>query len=257
MNEILHSLILGEGKPLCILHGFLGMLDNWKTLGTQYAENGFCVHLIDQRNHGKSFHSTSFNYDLLADDLRNYLDFHSIETTLLIGHSMGGKTAMQFACSYPERTKKLVVADIAPKFYPPHHQTIIDGLTAVSRKDLTSRKDADVLLKRYISDVGIRQFLLKNLFRTANKKLDFRFNLDVLSQKMEEIGENISSTERYSGPTLFLKGDRSSYVTQNDLAEIKTHFPNASLVTIENAGHWLHAENPEQFFEKSIAFLTS
>lgn len=257
MNTILHSLILGEGKPLCILHGFLGMLDNWKTLGSLYAENGFCVHLIDQRNHGKSFHSTAFNYDLLADDLRNYLDFHTVETTLLLGHSMGGKTAMQFACSYPERTEKLIVADIAPKFYPPQHQTIMDGLTAISLTDLVSRKDADDQLKRYISDFGIRQFLLKNLYRTTNKKLDFRFNLQVLNQKMEEIGENISSTERYTGPTLFLKGDRSEYVTQNDLAEIKIHFPKASLETVENAGHWLHAENPEQFFEKSMMFFNS
>ncbi|WP_419213837.1 alpha/beta fold hydrolase [Maribacter sp. X9] len=255
MKQILHSVILGEGKPLCILHGFLGMLDNWKTLGTSYAENGFCVHLIDQRNHGKSFHSSDFNYDLLADDLKRYLDFHAIESTYLIGHSMGGKAAMQFACSYPERTKKLLIADIAPKFYPPHHQTIIDGLNAIQVKNLASRKDADDQLKKYISDFGTRQFLLKNLYRTDDKKLDFRFNLEVLGQKMEEIGENINSTERYSGPTLFLRGDRSEYVTKNDTEEIKRHFPHATIETIENAGHWLHAENPKQFFEKSIVFF--
>lgn len=257
MKQILHSVILGEGKPLCILHGFLGMLDNWKSLGSLYAENGFRVHLIDQRNHGKSFHSTDFNYDFLADDLKRYLDFHNIQSTYLIGHSMGGKTAMQFACSFPERIIKLLIADIAPKFYPPHHQTIIDGLNAIKIKDLASRKEADEQLEQYIRDLGTRQFLLKNLYRTDNKKLDFRFNLEVLSQKMEEIGENISSTERYDGPTLFLKGDRSEYVTKNDIEEIKKHFPNASMETIENAGHWLHAENPKQFFEKSIAFFNS
>lgn len=255
MSKILHSLILGEGKPLCILHGFLGMLDNWKTLGTSYAENGFCVHLIDQRNHGKSFHSPNFNYELLSDDLLHYLNFHNVERTSLIGHSMGGKTAMQFACSHEERVEKLLIADIAPKYYPPHHQTIINGLNAIKIKNLSSRKDADDQLKKYISDFGTRQFLLKNLYRTEDKQLDFRFNLEVLSQKMEEIGENISSTESYRGPTLFLRGDRSEYVTKNDDEAIKRHFPLAKIETIEKAGHWLHAENPDQFFDKSMAFL--
>jgi pimeloyl-ACP methyl ester carboxylesterase len=255
MNPILHSLILGNGKPLCILHGFLGMLDNWKTLGTLYAENGFEVHLIDQRNHGKSFHSPEFNYDFLSDDLAAYMDNHQLETSYLIGHSMGGKTAMQFACSHPARVSKLLIADIAPKFYPPHHQTIIDGLNAIRIKDLESRKDADLQLKKYIPDFGTRQFLLKNLYRTVDKELDFRFNLEVLSQKMDEVGDNINSTERYSGPTLFLRGDRSEYVTQNDVTEIKKHFPKAALETIDNAGHWLHAENPDQFFEKSMTFF--
>lgn len=257
MNQILNSVILGEGKPLCILHGFLGMLDNWKTLGTLYAENGFRVHLIDQRNHGKSFHSEDFNYDILADDLKKYLAFHDLERTHLIGHSMGGKTAMQFACSFPEKVDKLLIADIAPKYYPPHHQQIIDGLNAIKVDALTSRTEADEQLKRYISDFGTRQFLLKNLNRTEDKKLAFRFNLEVLSERMEEIGENISSSESFDGPTLFLKGDRSEYVTDQDIPEIKKHFPKANLETIEHAGHWLHAENPDQFFEKSMAFFTS
>ncbi|TLP82226.1 alpha/beta fold hydrolase [Maribacter sp. ACAM166] len=255
MKQILHSIIVGEGKPVCILHGFLGMLDNWKTLGSLYADNGFCVHLIDQRNHGKSFHSTDFNYDILSDDLLAYMDYHAIDKTILIGHSMGGKTAMQFACSHAERIEKLLIVDIAPKFYPPHHQTIMDGLNAISVSGLQSRKDADNQLKKHISDNGTRQFLLKNLYRNASQKLSFRFNLEVLSQKMEEIGGNINSSESFGGPTLFLKGDRSEYVTQNDTELIHKHFPKARIETIDNAGHWLHAENPEQFFVKSLAFF--
>lgn len=255
MKQILHSVILGEGKPLCILHGFLGMLDNWKTLGTLYAENGFCVHLIDQRNHGKSFHSLDFNYDILADDLLNYLEEHHIPSTALIGHSMGGKTAMQFACTYPERVNRLLIADIAPKYYPPHHQDIINGLNAIDTTNLKSRNDADQQLKKYISNPGIRQFLLKNLDRDENKKLCFKFNLEVLSEKMEEIGDNINSTDSYDGPTLFLRGDKSEYVTKNDAEIIHKHFPNATVETIDNAGHWLHAENPDQFFKKSLTFL--
>ncbi|TDS19248.1 pimeloyl-ACP methyl ester carboxylesterase [Maribacter caenipelagi] len=255
MKQILHSIVLGEGKPLCILHGFLGMLDNWKTLGTIYAENGFCVHLIDQRNHGKSFHSPDFNYDTLADDFLNYLNAHNIENTALIGHSMGGKTAMQFACSHPDRVNKLIIADIAPKYYPPHHQEIINGLNAIDTTNLKSRKDADEQLKKHISNAGIRQFLLKNLDRDEDKKLCFKFNLEVLSEKMEEIGDNINSTDSFDGPTLFLRGDKSEYVTKNDTEIIHRHFPKATVETIDNAGHWLHAENPEQFFEKSLAFF--
>ncbi|WP_291868638.1 alpha/beta fold hydrolase [Maribacter sp.] len=255
MKQLLHSKIIGEGEPICILHGFLGMSDNWKTLGSQYANEGMQVHLIDQRNHGKSFHADNFNYDILTEDLKHYLEYHNIEKTILLGHSMGGKTVMQFACSYPSMTKKLIVADIAPKFYPPHHQTIIDGLNLVTKEGLTSRKETDTNLAKYIPEFGIRQFLLKNLYWEEKGKLGFRFNLKVLSTKMEEIGENISNSDTYTGPTLFLRGDKSEYVMPNDSLEIKTHFPNAIIETIDNAGHWLHAENPKQFFSKSLLFI--
>ncbi|MBQ4914060.1 alpha/beta fold hydrolase [Maribacter sp. MMG018] len=257
MNQILYSNIIGSGKPLCILHGFLGMSDNWKTLGTAYAENGFEVHLIDQRNHGRSFHSPDFNYDFLVNDLNDYLLAKNIESTFLIGHSMGGKTAMQFACSYPEKTQKLIVADIAPKFYPPHHHDIINALNSLDLSELKSRSKADEQLQQYLSNFGVRQFLLKNLYRTEDKKLAFRFNLEVLSDKMEEVGENINSTDHYDGPTLFLKGSKSEYITQADIPEIKRHFPNAKIETIDNASHWLHAENPTQFLEKSLVFLNN
>ncbi|MFK7813639.1 MAG: alpha/beta fold hydrolase [Maribacter sp.] len=257
MSELLHSRVLGTGKPLIILHGFLGMSDNWKTLGNQYAENGFEVHLIDQRNHGRSFHSEDFNYDLLSTDLKTYLDHHQITEVNLIGHSMGGKTVMQFACDYPELIEKLLVADISPKYYPPHHNEIINGLNALNFDEITSRSQADTELSNHITEYGIRQFLLKNLYWVEKGKLGFRFNLKVLSTKMEEIGENISTISHYDGPTLFLRGDKSEYITNGDLPEIKRHFPKAELETIENSGHWLHAENPKQFFKKSMIFMKS
>ncbi len=257
MTQICHSKILGSGRPLLILHGFLGMSDNWKTLGNRYAENGMQVHLIDQRNHGRSFHSEDFNYDFLANDLKNYFEYHQLKSAMILGHSMGGKTAMQFACDHAEKTEKLIVADIGPKYYPPHHQDIINGLNTLDFDEISSRTEADEALSKYISDTGIRQFLLKNLYWVEKGRLGFRFNLDVLSKKMDEIGENINATSVYQGPTLFLKGDRSEYVAQNDLSEIKRHFPLAEMGTIEHAGHWLHAENPQQFFEKSISFMNS
>lgn len=256
MNPILHSKIIGTGKPLCILHGFLGMSDNWKTLGAAYAANGFNVHLIDQRNHGKSFHSKEFNYDILGNDLKTYLDFHKITKTAIIGHSMGGKTAMQFACSFPEMTNKLIIADIAPKFYPPHHHDIITALNSIALDNKTARNEVDEELKKYLSSTGVRQFLLKNLHWTEEKKLAFRFNLPVLSGKMEEVGDNISSTDHFAGPSLFLRGSKSEYVTDSDTYTIKKHFPTAIIDTISNAGHWLHAENPKEFLKKSLDFLS-
>ncbi len=255
MNPILHSKIIGTGEPLVILHGFLGMSDNWKSLGNQYAANGFEVHLVDQRNHGRSFQSNAFNYELLANDLKAYLVHHTLEKSAIIGHSMGGKTAMQFACDFPDLTEKLIVADIAPKFYPPHHHEIITGLSALDFNEISSRGEADKALANYVSDYGTRQFLLKNLYWIEKGKLGFRFNLPVLSTKMEEIGENISGSASFNGPTLFLRGSRSEYISEADYDLIKKHFPNASIDTIPNAGHWLHAENPKAFYEKSMQFL--
>ncbi len=255
MKEVLHSKILGEGKPLLILHGFLGMSDNWKTLGGRFADAGFEVHLIDQRNHGHSFWSKEFNYDLLSKDLKQYYQHHTLNKAMVLGHSMGGKTAMQFACDHPEKVEKLIVADIAPKYYPPHHQDIINALNELNFSTILSRGDADEALGKYIKDIGTRQFLLKNLYWVEKGKLGFRFNLKVLSDKMNEIGENIGATDSYDGPTLFLRGDRSEYVANADFPEIKGHFPKAEIETIDKAGHWLHAENPEQFFEKTIHFL--
>lgn len=257
MNPPLYSKIIGKGQPFVILHGFLGMSDNWKTLGSKYAENGFEVHLVDQRNHGRSFHSPDFNYDFLASDLKAYVQHHQLDEIVLLGHSMGGKTAMQFACDHPQRVRKLLIADIAPKYYPAHHQQIIDGLKSLDFDEIASRGEADEKLADYISDWGTRQFLLKNLYWAEKGRLALRFNLEVLSDKMEEVGENIGAGDHYDGPTLFLKGSRSEYVTVADLPEIKRHFPQAVLETIDKAGHWLHAENPQQFFDKTMRFLNS
>ncbi|EAR02168.1 alpha/beta fold hydrolase [Maribacter sp. HTCC2170] len=255
MNQSLHSKIIGQGKPLLILHGFLGMSDNWKTLGTQYAKQGLEVHLIDQRNHGKSFHSEDFDYDFLSNDLKLYLEEYKLKKPIVLGHSMGGKTAMQFATSNPDLLQGLIVADIAPKYYPPHHQYIIDALNQMDFSHIKSRNEAEKALAKHINEIGIRMFLLKNLHWVEKGQLGFRFNLTVLSNKMEEIGEGISASEIYKGPTLFLRGDKSEYITPSDSDNIKRNFPLAEIETIDNAGHWLHSENPVQFFNKTMDFI--
>ena len=252
---LLHSNITGEGQPFVILHGFLGMSDNWKTLGLQFAEQNFQVHLIDQRNHGHSFHSEVFNYDVLVEDLKHYCDEHQLENILLLGHSMGGKTAMLFATKYPELVSKLLVADISPRFYPIHHEGILNGLSALNFDVIKSRGEADTILSGYISDFGTRQFLLKNLYWKEKGKLALRMNLEVLKVEVAEVGEALPWQSTFEKDTLFLRGDRSEYIGIDDENIIVRHFPKAKLITISNAGHWLHAENPKEFFDAVMEFV--
>ena len=251
---LLHSNIIGEGKPFVILHGFLGMSDNWKTLGNQFAEH-FQVHLVDQRNHGRSFHDDSFHYEALAEDLKHYFDANQIKEAILLGHSMGGKTAMLFATLYPELVSKLIIADISPRFYPIHHDAILQGLNSLDFNVLKSRSQADKQLANYVSDFGTRQFLLKNLYWIEKGKLALRMNLEALTENVSEVGEALPIHAKFEGDTLFLRGDKSEYIGNQDEAIIKNHFPEANIITISNAGHWLHAENPEDFYNAVTNFV--
>ena len=252
---ILHSKIIGEGKPLIILHGFLGMGDNWKTLGNQFSTEGYEVHLVDQRNHGRSFHDSEFSYEVMAEDLLQYLNHYEIASCYLIGHSMGGKTAMQFATQHPERVAKLIVADIAPKSYPQHHQDILKSLSLLNFESLSSRGEADKVLAQYIHEIGTRQFLLKNLYWVEKGILGLRVNLPVVTEQIAAVGKALPESAIYRGETLFLRGARSGYIEDIDLLHIRSHFPNAELQTVSKAGHWLHAENPEEFHQYVTNFL--
>ena len=254
---VLQSNILGkgQGQAFVILHGFLGMSDNWKTLGKQFSESGFEVHLVDQRNHGSSFWDDTFNYDVLADDLKHYCEAHQLSNIIVLGHSMGGKTAMVLATKYPELVEKLIVADISPKYYPVHHETILKGLHALDFEVIKSRGEADEVLSQYISDFGTRQFLLKNLYWKEKGQLALRMNLKVLTEQIESVGEALQTEAVYDKDTLFLRGDKSNYITDDDTLLIHHHFPKSNLVAIKNAGHWLHAENPQDFFDAVMDFV--
>lgn len=252
--DILHSKIQGEGKPLIILHGYFGMGDNWKSQANSLADT-YQVHMIDQRNHGRSFHSDDFDYELLVEDLENYFDFHQIKSSYLLGHSMGGKTAMLFAVTHPEKVEKLLVADIAPKNYPPHHHQILDALNAVDFSKISLRTEVDAVLKEYIEEEGVRQFLLKNVYRKTKDTLDFRFNLESLTENNNEVGAPLPGFVEYDGEVLFLKGANSGYISDDDSTLIKAHFSKAEIKTISNAGHWLHAENPVEFLKEVRHFL--
>lgn len=253
--RLLHSNILGEGTPFVILHGFLGMNDNWKTMGIQFSAQNYQVHLVDQRNHGHSFHDNEFNYEVMAEDLKTYCDAHQLEKIILLGHSMGGKTAMLFSATYPELVSKLIVADISPRFYPIHHDGILEGLSALNFDVIKSRGEAEQVLSNYVSHIGIRQFLLKNLYWVEKGKLGLRLNLEILNEEVSEIGEPLPPQATFTKDTLFLRGDRSEYIGVDDEQIITSHFPKAKIITIVNAGHWLHAENPEDFFDAVMLFL--
>lgn len=251
----LYSRIEGEGRPFLIIHGFLGTSDNWKTLAGQFAQSGLQVHALDMRNHGKSPHSEDFNYEIMVQDVYEYCKKYGLENIFLMGHSMGGKIAMLFAATYPEKVEKLVVADIGPKYYPPHHQKILAGLNALDFSLKPGRSEAEEVLSQYIKDLGTRQFLLKNLYWQEPGQLAFRFNLDVFNRKIEEIGTALPFDRKFDKPTLFLRGDKSDYILDADFETIRHHFPNSEIKTISNAGHWLHAENPFDFFKAVAEYL--
>lgn len=251
----LHSTITGEGKPLLILHGFLGMSDNWKTVGGKLGDSGYQVHLLDLRNHGRSPHVEEMNYEVMAKDIKDYCKLHKLQDVILIGHSMGGKVAMQTACEYSALVSKLIVVDISPKYYPPHHQAILEGLEKLEEEELNSRSEAEELLSEYIKDEGTRLFLLKNLFWKTKDKLSLRLNLEVLKANVEEVGAPLSAGLTYQGPTLFIAGGKSEYIKDTDEPLIKLHFPEAEITEIPDAGHWVHAEKMKDFYEEVIRFL--
>lgn len=252
---MLYSKIEGSGKPFVILHGFLGMSDNWKTLGTQYSENGFEVHMLDLRNHGRSIQSDEFNYQLMVNDVVGYCEEKNLSSIYLLGHSMGGKVAMFTATQFPDLVEKLIVADIGVKYYKPHHDEILNGLSAVDFSKKPSRSDVEEILMPFIPDFGTRQFLMKSLYWKEKDQLAFRFNLNAFVANKDVIGDALSEDAVFTKPTLFLKGANSNYILVSDLAEIKHHFPKAELEIISNAGHWLHAENPKDFYDKTMQFL--
>ncbi|UPT72332.1 MAG: alpha/beta fold hydrolase [Flavobacterium sp. JAD_PAG50586_2] len=252
---MLHSRIEGAGKPLLIIHGFLGMSDNWKSFGSLYVAEGFQVHMLDLRNHGKSFHSDEFNYKAMSNDILEYCQHYNLSNVSIIGHSMGGKVAMLFATTYPKMVDKLIVADIGPKYYAPHHDDILAGLNAVDFSVKPDRTAVEEILYPFIPDFGTRQFLMKNLYWTEPGQLAFRFNLPVFTAQIETIGEALPNENHFDKPTLFIRGGNSKYILDADLPEIKKHFPIAELQTIPDVGHWLHAENPNGFFEETIKFL--
>lgn len=247
----------GSGQPLIILHGLFGQSDNWNTLAKRFAEKEFQVFTIDQRNHGLSPHSEQWNYEVMATDLMEFVDNHQLKNPILLGHSMGGKTVLFFELLFAGIAKKLIVADIAPRSYEPHHDTVLEGLNAVDFSDITTRKEVEAILAEYIKDYGTKQFLLKNIYwrEDESKQMDWRFDLKTITKEYQNIGVSVPSFKSDT-PALFIKGEKSDYITDDDETDISLRFSNYQLNTIANSGHWVHAEQPEAFFNCVMNFIS-
>ena len=253
----LFSRVYGKGSPLIIIHGLFGMSDNWNTLGKKFSEN-FEVHILDLRNHGRSPHSDQFNFDVMCDDLRVYIEDNKLTDINILGHSLGGKVAINFAFIFPDKIQKLIVVDISPRKYnTDFHQNILSILYKIDIESLENRKDIDHILSLHIEEVSIRQFLAKNLYRNSNRKFSWRFNLEILLEKLS----NIQNADFLDGVcnvnTCFIKGGNSNYILDSDVPLIESYFSDFKIVTVDEAGHWVHAESPEKFYHETMSFLTS
>ncbi|WP_370088297.1 alpha/beta fold hydrolase [Ekhidna sp.] len=245
---------LGAGEPLIIMHGVFGSSDNWQTLGKVFAES-FKVYLVDLRNHGNSPHSDEFDYDVMVSDVVELMDDEGLEKAHILGHSMGGKVAMHLSTQHAGKVDKLIVVDIAPKYYPPHHQEIFKGFHSVNLSTLKNRKEADDQMAGVISNFGVRQFILKNLDRKKDGSFQWKLNLNAIENAIEKVGEGIEEEVSFDGNALFIAGGNSDYITDDDHDLIRSYFPKATIVSVKGAGHWVHAEKPDELGKMVIEFL--
>ena len=248
----LHYRELGKGEPLMILHGLFGFSDNWQTHAKKLSEY-YRVILVDLRNHGHSDWSEDFSYEIMADDVKELCDDLNLSELILMGHSMGGKVAINFAQKNEDLLEKLIVVDMGTKGYPMHHDHILKGIHSVSLDDVSSRREAATQMNEFIESEGIKQFLLKNLYWKEKGQLAWRMNIDVLEREMVNILGQMSDDEVMI-PTLFIRGELSNYILDDDIEELENQFPDSEIVTIANAGHWVHAEAPGDFIDSLLGF---
>lgn len=250
----LHFRAFGGGPPLVILHGLLGSLDNWVPVAQKLAAH-FHVFLPDLRNHGHSPHADDFGYEVMAEDVRGFLRERGIHATHLLGHSMGAKVAMGFAQLHPVAVRQLVVVDMSPREYPPRFDALLDAMHTLDVGAFQRRAEVDLILKETVPDKTMRQFLLKNLGRDGAGRLFWKPNLASLRTNYGKVRSALPVAAGFNGPTLFVRGELSDYVHDEDLPAIKALFPRTILETILAAGHWVHADAPGQFTEVVTQFL--
>ncbi len=246
------------GHPLIILHGLLGSGGNWHTLASRAFSPHFDVYLVDQRNHGRSPHRDEMDYPAMARDAARFMDEHGLRSAYVMGHSMGGKTAMELALAEPERVGRLVVVDIAPRAYPPQHLDLLDALRSIDPGAHASRKAIDERLAERVSSAPIRQFLMKNLaYDPDEERYYWQSNLEAMYANYQRLSAEIEGGRVYNGPALFIRGGKSGYVTEADEPAMRTLFPQAEVVTLPEAGHWIHADSPGPFTGIVLDFLST
>ena len=242
----------GQGIPLIIVHGLFGSSDNWKTQAKKFSEY-FRVIVVDVRNHGRSPWSDEFSYQIIADDLISLIENLNIDKCYILGHSMGGKAVMHLAQKDASKILGLIVVDMGIKKYEPHHQHILKAIHSIPLESIGKRSEADVYLKKEIDEMGVRQFLLKNLYWKEKGQLSWRMNVKVLENEMDEILSEMPDGDVLL-PTLFIRGALSRYILDEDINDIENQFPDSEVKTIPNAGHWVHAESPDDFVDMVLAF---
>jgi len=240
------------GGAVILLHGLFGSSDNWHFIAVRLSKD-FRVFSLDQRNHGESPHSDEMSYPLMAGDVAEFLDARKIETAAVIGHSLGGKTAMQFALQFPARVEKLVVEDMSPRAYQPAHGKIMSALRALDLSKYQTRRQMEEALAPEISSLEMRRFLLKNLGRNHDGKFFWKINLPGIEKNAAALRAAISSPKPFAKPALFVRGEKSNYLRDDE--EIHHLFPRVKIETIPGAGHWVHAEKPEEFTRAVLGFL--
>lgn len=249
----LYARITGKGPPLVLLHGLFGSNENLGGV-TRALSDRYTVYGLDLRNHGRSPHAESMDYSSIAADVRETLDRHGVNEATFLGHSLGGKTAMELALSTPDRVTSLIVVDIAPIVYARHHDEELEALRNLDLSGIRSRGEADAALAECIPNAAVRQFLLKNLSRTG-EGFAWRIPLGTLYRKYDQIAAAPSAKGPYNGPTLFIRGGNSDYLPADAESSINECFPSAFIVTLANLGHWPHAESPDEFVHTITRFL--
>ncbi len=261
MSVELNHRITGEGKPLILLHGLFGSLENLGGIARRLQDE-WQIHALDERNHGSSPHTDTMDYPSMAEDVLAYMDAQGLDKASILGHSMGGKVAMQVALMAPERVEKVIVADISPVSYKPHHDVILEGLRSLDLTNVRTRQDADRLLAEFVETPGVRQFLLKNLERVPGDEQSadgpmfrWRLNLPVIDACYANLAKAPEGDGPFNGPVLFLKGAESAYIQEKHRDQIMRLFPSAELRIIQDTGHWLHAEKADTFAALCRRFL--
>lgn len=245
-------------QPLIILHGIFGISDNWATFGKRISQEGFEVFIPDQRNHGQSPQSDNFNYLALTDDLFDFIEDNRIRNPIILGHSMGGKVAMRFALENPNLVKKLIVVDISLKAYGPRiqHKKIIQAMKSINMSEINSRSDVEQQIEKFIPENHVRQFVLKNLYRKEKNEFEWRIYIAGIENNLDHMFDGIKVSTTFEKPALFVKGGASDYILLEDYEHIRFNFPNAEIISVADASHWVHVDSPERFYQLAMGFAT-
>lgn len=250
----LHFQQFGAGPPLVILHGLLGSSDNWITLSRRFGQRRK-VFALDLRNHGRSPHSDSMSHAEMADDVARFLDARGLSCVALMGHSLGGKAAMETALIHPERVGRLIVVDIAPRAYPPRHANLLRALAALDLERLQDRTEALAALEKAIPSLPLRRFVLKNLEVSERCGMKWRINLNGIRENYAGLTQGLEPGRTFKRPTLIVRGGKSDHVTDGDFDAMRDLFPSVECASVAGAGHWVHADAPDAFYTIVSRFL--